>query len=113
MRASRSRAAIPSSKTHGIAQFVIWFITRHKDAIAVTTAPTDRQVQDILWGAEIRPALARSRLAYPKPNLTEIKLGPNNYATGFTTNKGDQAVRFQGYHAPHLLFVLDGAWHPA
>ncbi|HLW72160.1 MAG TPA: hypothetical protein VKS22_16240 [Candidatus Binataceae bacterium] len=100
-----------SSKTHLAAEFVLWFITRYADAIAVTTAPTARQAEDVMWG-EIHKARSRSRAPYTKGNLTHLDMGTDgtpNYATGFTTNKGEQAVKFQGYHAPHLLFVLDEA----
>ena len=44
----RARVAVKgchaSSKTYGAAEFVLWFITRYRDGIVVTTAPTDRQV---------------------------------------------------------------------
>ena len=109
----RARVAVKgchaSSKTYGAAEFVLWFITRYKDAIAVTTAPTDRQVEKILWG-EIHQARARSRLnVYQNATLAELRIRPNNYAIGFSTSKSDMGVRFQGFHAPHLLFVLDEA----
>jgi hypothetical protein len=97
-----------SSKTHTVAQVVLWFIARYKDGIAITTAPTDRQVQDIMWG-EIRSALTRSKMPWPKSNLTKLVLRERNYAEGFTTSKGDEGVRFHGYKSNHLLFVLDEA----
>jgi hypothetical protein len=85
-----------STKTYTFAEIALWFVARYKDGIAITTAPTDRQVEAIMWG-EIRSALARSRIRFPKTNLTKLSIGEKNYAEGFTTNKGDQAVRFQGY----------------
>ena len=108
----RARVAIKgchsSSKTYTMAQLVLWFITRYPDGIVITTAPTDRQVKDIMWG-EIRQAHARCRLPIPPPNLQELRKGLNNYALGFTTNKAGEGVKFQGYKAPHLLFILDEA----
>jgi phage terminase large subunit len=100
-----------SSKTYGAAELVLWFITRFKDGIAVTTAPTNRQVEDIMWG-EIHKAKARSKFPYPPGNLTELNLGTKaipNFATGFTTDKSDQAAKMSGYHGPHIFFVLDEA----
>jgi hypothetical protein len=94
-----------SGKTFSSAEAVIWWITRYSDGIAVTTAPTWVQVQKLLWG-EIRKSLPTSRIMYPKPLGTELKLAEGNYALGLSTNEG---VRFQGFHAGHILFVLDEA----
>jgi phage terminase large subunit len=99
------KACHASSKTRAAAQAVLWWITRHKDGIAITTAPTWQQVQLILWG-EIHKAVGRSRWPYPRPNQADLKLAPGNYAVGWSTNEG---VRFQGVHGNHVLFVLDEA----
>jgi len=72
---------------------------------SITTAPTYEQVKKLLW-TEIHRALQTSKIAYPPPNLTELKLGPGNYAVGLSTNSG---VRFQVYHGSHLLVILDEA----
>ena len=99
------KACHASSKTFAAAEAVLWWIARYKDGIAITTAPKFEQVQKLLF-AEIHKALLTSKFAYPKPNLTELKLGPNNYAVGLSTNTG---VRFQGFHGAHVLVVLDEA----
>ncbi len=99
------KACHSSSKTRTAAEAVLWWITRFSDGIAVTTAPTFVQVKQILW-AEIRKAVRQARIAYPRPNLTELRFGPNNYALGLSTNQG---VRFQGFHSNHLLIVIDEA----
>src|SRR5271169_3747518 len=46
---------------------------------------------------------------YPQANLTELRLGLGNYAIGFSTDKRDQGVRFQGFHSPNLLVIIDEA----
>jgi phage terminase large subunit len=99
------KACHSSSKTRTAAEAVLWWITRYADGIALTTAPTFVQVKQVLWG-EIRRAALGAHLAYPRPNLTELRLGPNNYALGLSTNQG---VRFQGFHSSHLLVVIDEA----
>ena len=116
----RSRVAAKgchgSSKTYLSAELTLWFISRFTDGIVITTAPTDRQVEKIMWG-EIHKAAARSRIAfrpqkgsdYPALNLMELKVGPNNFAIGFSTSKSDHGVRFQGFHGGHMLFILDEA----
>lgn len=106
--ASHSRIAVKachaSGKTHTAAQAVKWWVTRFKDGIVVTTAPTWTQVERLLWG-EIHKGVARSRIAFPPLNKTELGIGPENYALGLSTNEG---VRFQGWHG-RILVVLDEA----
>jgi hypothetical protein len=100
------KACHASGKTFTAADAVLWWITRHRDGIAVTTAPTWMQVEKLLWG-EIRNTVAgcRGRLSYPEPNKTELPIGPNRYAVGISTN---DSVRFQGWHGT-ILIVLDEA----
>ncbi len=98
------KACHASGKTFVAAAAVLWWVTRFRDGIVVTTAPTWTQVERVLWG-EIKKAVGRSRIGYPALNQTELKLGPNNYAIGLSTNEG---VRFQGFHG-RILIVLDEA----
>jgi hypothetical protein len=106
--AQHSRTAVKachaSGKTFTAAEAVLWWITCQKDAIAVTTAPTWTQVERLLWG-EIRHAVSRSKIKYPKPGISSLELGPGRYAIGLSTNEG---VRFQGFHG-NILIVLDEA----
>lgn len=98
------KACHASGKTTTAAIAVLWWISRFRDAIAVTTAPTWTQVERLLWG-EIHRAVRRSVVPFPIPNQTELRLGPGNYAIGLSTNEG---VRFQGFHG-RVLIVLDEA----
>jgi len=107
--ATRPRTAVKachaSGKTMLAAMAVLWWIARHKNGIAITTAPTWEQVQDLLWG-EVHKALTRSHYAWPQANQTEMRLGPDNYAIGIATNR---TVRFQGFHSEQMLIVMDEA----
>ena len=103
-RRTAVKACHASGKSFVSAAAVLWWVTRFPDGIVVTTAPTWTQVEKVLWG-EIKKAVARSRIAYPPLNQTELKLGPNNYAVGLSTNEG---VRFQGFHG-RILIVIDEA----
>lgn len=102
------RACHASGKTFTAADAALWWVTRYRDGIVVTTAPTWTQVKKLLWG-EIQGSLAQAkevgRLAYPEANEVELKLGPKNYAMGLSTNEG---VRFQGWHG-RILIVMDEA----
>lgn len=108
------KACHSSGKTYVAALAVLWFLARFQEAIVVTTAPTAKQVEKMLWG-DIHSALSRSKYPYPEANLVELKFDPKKwpkrYATGFTTSvtKQDEGVKFQGFHADHILFILDEA----
>lgn len=104
------KACHSSGKTYVAALAVLWFLARFDEAIIVTTAPTAKQVEKMLWG-DIHSALARSKYPFPVPTLTELKFGPKRYAMGFTTSvtKQDEGVKFQGFHAEHMLVILDEA----
>lgn len=112
--ATKARVAVKachsSSKSFTSAIAVLWFLARYEDAVVVTTAPTWHQVEKILWG-EIHSALLRSRYDFPKPNLTELKIGPKRYAYGLSTTvtKQDEGVKFQGIHAKNVLVIIDEA----
>jgi phage terminase large subunit len=94
-----------SGKTYTSADVVLWWITRFEDAIAVTTAPTNTQVEQLLWG-EIRNSARGSHVKYPKILTKELKISEKNYAIGLSTN---EAERFQGFHSGRVLLVLDEA----
>lgn len=104
------KACHASGKTWVAATCGLAFLARYKEAIVITTAPTDKQVRSILW-PEIHSAIDRGVYPFPKPLQTELKLGPKRYAIGFTTSvtKQDEGVKFQGFHAEHILFILDEA----
>jgi phage terminase large subunit len=106
--ATRSRVAVKachgSGKTFVAAVAVLWFVTRYRDGIVVTTAPTWTQVEKLLWG-EIHRAVQSSRIAFPQLNKTELRIGPGNYALGLSTNEG---IKFQGFHG-RVLIVVDEA----
>jgi hypothetical protein len=98
------KACHASSKTFTAAEAVLWWITRFKDGIAITTAPTWTQVERLIWG-EIKKAVQGSRQAWPELKRTEIRISDTNYAFGLSTNEG---VRFQGWHGK-ILIVIDEA----
>lgn len=104
------KACHASAKTYTAARAVLWFLARWKESIVVTTAPTWSQVEKLLWG-EIHSALGNSLYPFPKPTATELKLGPKRYALGLSTSvtQQNEGVRFQGFHADHILMVLDEA----
>jgi hypothetical protein len=93
-------------KTAIAARIALWFLTCHYPSIVITTAPTTRQVEKLLWG-EIRRAYKTANIEIGGDVLTtEIRLDDNWYALGFST---DEPERFQGFHSAHILIIVDEA----
>jgi hypothetical protein len=85
---------------------VNWWYDSRNPGVAITTAPTNQDVRDLLW-KEIRlqrGILKRSDFAGPHAPILWDK--PNHYAKGFTAEKGES---FQGRHDYRMLFVFDEA----
>jgi len=97
-----------TGKSFVAAAIVLWFLHSHKPSKVVTTAPTWRQVNEILW-SEIRIACERSTLplgSHLPPRAPELRVGSDHFAVGIST---DDSARFQGFHSENLLIVLDEA----
>jgi hypothetical protein len=95
-----------SGKSFDSARIALWFLYCFPNSKVITTAPTFRQVQDILW-REIRTAHAKSRIPLSgKPLQTSLELGEEWFALGLSTDDPD---RFQGYHADYILLICDEA----
>jgi phage terminase large subunit len=103
-------------KSFIMARIAIWFLTLHKNSKVITTAPTHRQVEKILW-SEI--AAAKSKATIPlggKLNTMDWTINPEWFALGFSPKteagggdgQGTQSS-FQGFHAPHVLVIFDEA----
>lgn len=96
-------------KTFVIARLVLWWLYSFPYSIVITTAPTWRQVSDLVW-KEVRSCHARSLAPLGgdlAPSATQLSLdGKEWIALGLSTNDSN---RFQGYHAEDLLVVVDEA----
>jgi hypothetical protein len=114
------RTAVPSCHESGkslcASVVVLWWLLSRQPSRIVTTAPTTRQVRDILW-AEIRArhaGMVRKLGGDPglgAPNLTSWEISAGWDAVGFATAAGagdESAHRFSGYHGD-VLVVLDEA----
>ena len=83
-----------------------WFLECHYPSIVITTAPTHRQVEKLLWG-EIRRLYKTSKIPLGGELLTtELRMEEGWYAIGFST---DDKSKFQGFHSPNILVIVDEA----
>ncbi len=94
-------------KTMVAAVAVNWRYDCFDPGVVVSTAPSDRDVKDLLW-AEIRTQ--RQRAGVPMDFIgdvaPEMRTSTQHYAKGFTARGG---VSFQGRHPEYLFFVFDEA----
>ena len=78
----------------------------HDDAIVITTAPSERQVRELLW-REIRNLhIPRRHTIGGRLTRTRLDFSPKRYAYGFSTNTEE---RFQGFHSPNIMVIVDEA----
>ena len=92
------------SKTITSAAIAITFLNLFDHSVVITTAPTHRLVQQLLW-KEIREIYGRVKLA-GRCLQTDVKVEPDWYMIGFST---DNASGIEGFHAPCILWILDEA----
>lgn len=98
------RSCHAAGKTWTAAAAGVWFLYTHPSSVLVTTAPTWRQVKELLW-REIRSHHRRARL--PGECLqTALELDTEWYAIGLSTDEPD---KFQGFHGVDLMLIVDEA----
>ncbi len=106
------RVVVPSCHSSGkswlAARVALWWVLTHRDSLVITTAPTHRQVQRVLW-REVRQAHRKARhpLSGKLPAVaSQYEVQDGWMMLGFAT---DDPERFQGLHAPYILIVADEA----
>ncbi|MEE9286164.1 MAG: DEAD/DEAH box helicase family protein, partial [Dehalococcoidia bacterium] len=97
-------------KTAIAARIMLWALRCHRDSVVITTAPTSRQVTELLW-REARDAYHTSR--HPLggrfyEGQPQWELGPRRFALGMSPEH-TRPERFQGFHARLILFLADEA----
>lgn len=111
------KTAVPAAhgvgKDFSVASFICWWICRHlyDDVMVMCTAPSNRQVQDILF-EELRKLHYLGQL--PGEVLTKqwkatTEKGFTKVAIGSAPKAGQARSTFQGSHSLHMLIVIDEA----
>lgn len=105
-----SRTAVESCESSGKsftdACVLLWFLYSFAPSTALTTAPTLRQVEDVLW-KEIRGRWYGAKVPLGGRLLTmELEIDPEQkwFALGLTTTETE---RFLGYHNENVLVIVD------
>lgn len=99
------RACHGVSKTITAALATIIFLETHPNSIVITTAPTHRQVENLLW-KEIQTFYRQYPQLTGNCLTTRIDVEKGWFAYGFST---DRQTNVEGHHAPSILWVLDEA----
>ena len=100
------RSCNGSGKSHAAAIATLWWLMAFEDATVITTAPSNRQVKQILW-REINSLYLRNKdIIQGKITQTQLDISPRRFAIGFTASSD---VLFQGFHSPNLLVIVDEA----
>jgi hypothetical protein len=94
-------------KTYVGSRIALWFLNSFENSIVITTAPTFRQVEKMMW-KEMRDAMNHSkvRLAGKMLKTPNLRVDEKWYAMGLSTKDPDM---FQGYHAEYILVIADEA----
>jgi hypothetical protein len=97
-----------SGKSYLAARIAIWHLHAHQPAILLSTAPTARQVVNVLW-REIGTAFASTGKPLLGRCLTQrYEIAPDWYALGFKA-EDTKPDAFQGFHGTHPLVIVDEA----
>jgi len=86
------------------ARTTLLFLLAWPDSKVITTAPTYRQVREVLWGELSRQYHTSKYPIGGELTTTELRLGDGWVALGLST---DDQSRFLGHHAENILIVQD------
>lgn len=90
-------------KTHVAGGLVNWVFDCFPESETITTAPTARQVEDLLWKEVRKQRRGRPGLL---PKAPRMATSESHFAFGFTANDSNA---FQGHHAEVISAVFDEA----
>ena len=100
-----------SGKSHIAGKIILWYQYNFIPSKVITTATSWNQVEKILW-SEIGAIYNRARVPLGGRLLqTELKLQEDWFSLGLSPliNVEHEATRFEGYHSPNVLVVIDQA----
>lgn len=97
-----ARSGHGNGKSWAIAAAVNWFFDSYDPSITMTTAPTQKSVEDVLW-REIRTQRGGRNML---PRSPRMETSPNHFAYGIVAKIPDA---FQGRHEHAVMAAIDEA----
>lgn len=87
-----------------------WFAFNYAPSKVVITAPTDRQVKEIMW-SELETRWNGAKVDLPGRLLKcKVDIEPNWFILAFTTKEtGNMTGKAQGFHSPHVCVIASEA----
>lgn len=97
-------------KTSIEAVIALWFLSCFPMSRVVATAPTARQLNDVLW-AELSKWISKSPLLKALLKWTKTKVEVRGYSERWfaTARTATTAENMQGFHEDNMLFIIDEA----
>lgn len=95
-----------SGKTFLAGILVMWWLYSRDPSMVVTTAPSERQVKELLW-RYVRKLHSKSKIRLgSSPKTMRLEISPDRIAMGFSGTSNS----VQGFHeAKNVLFIIDEA----
>jgi len=102
------KAGHGTQKTFSAARAALWFSYNYRPSKVITTAPTTRQVEKLLWSEIHRAHQQLDKRSYPGRMLTLEWRGnsPDWFMLGFSS---DRPVMAEGFHGENVLIIVDEA----
>ena len=87
-----------------------WFSSCYSPSKTIITAPTDRQVKEIMW-SELETRYNKAIIRLPGRVLTcKVDIAPDWFIIGFTTKEtGQMTGKAQGFHSRHVCVIASEA----
>jgi phage terminase large subunit len=102
------KAGHGTQKTFLAARLALWFSYNFRPSKVITTAPTTRQVEKLLWSEIHRAYQHLDKRTYPGKMLTLEWRGnsPEWFMLGFAS---DNPVMAEGFHGENIFIIVDEA----
>lgn len=97
-----------SAKTFDAAVAGLCFLYTNYPSKLITTAPSGRQVEKLLWSEINTLHAANAERLGGRCLTTELKIAPEWFGLGFSADKYNESGQ-QGFHSPHVCFIGDEA----
>jgi len=105
------RSCYLSGKSKVASDIILWYLYSFYGSKVITTSTSWSQVKNILW-SEISNAYSKAKIRLGGTLLTtELQLEKDWFAIGLSPKieVEKEGTRFEGYHAPYVLVVIDQA----